>query len=110
MLLGRIFFNDERRRPEYERELVADYAVTSLGQAAAAGGSGISDPGAGDRRIDGPGSGRFHPADGTDGDAAVSGGRCALAASAVSGGGISWYRLPAVPLFSQRTRQWSSAD
>jgi hypothetical protein len=48
------FPKDERAGPEDERDLGEDPAVTSVNEAAAAGGSGISGPGAGYRRIDRP--------------------------------------------------------
>jgi hypothetical protein len=89
---------------------VENPAVTSRDQTGAAGRSGISVPGAGYRRIDKPGGRRFHPADRTNWDAAVSGRGCSMATAILPGRGFGGDWLPAVPLFSLRARQRSAAD
>src|SRR5271157_1410944 len=71
---------------------------------------GLCGVGAGDRGADGVGGRRFHRADGTLGDAAISCWRRAVAEGAVSSRGLARHRLPAVSLFSLRAGQRRAAD
>src|ERR1700675_117784 len=100
MLLERTFLKDERQCAEDERDLVENTAVASRGQTATTRRSDISGPCAGYRRPDRLGGGRFHPAHGTNGDAAVPGGWCSVATPAVSGRRLARHWVLAVSLFS----------
>ena len=104
------FPNDEWKCPDDERMWVENVTVGSRSRTAATRGPDLSGFGAGDRRIDRVGGRRLHLADGTNGDAAVSGGWRAMAASAVSGRGLAGHRLLAVSLLSRCARQRSAAD
>ncbi len=100
--------NEERANDE--REWVEDLAVKSRGRTAATGEPGFFAVGAGDRRADRLDGRGLHPADGTHGDAAVSGGRRSLAAFVVSGRRVARHRLLAVSLFSLCAGQRRAAN
>src|ERR1022692_1623147 len=89
MLLGRTFLKDERKCAEDERDLVENTAVAPRGPTAPRCRSDISGPCAGYRRPDRRGPTRFHPAHGTNGEAAVPGGGGAGATPAGAGPGLA---------------------
>jgi hypothetical protein len=84
MLVVRTVLKDARQRPDNEGELVEDLAVRSLTQAVGTRGPDIFGPHTGHRSIDRPDGRRFHPANGANGDAPVSGGRRYVATPAIS--------------------------